>query len=54
MLPPMTGPTSSGCPWPRVWPMRTVVPMVRPVMMLVMDIISWAPVETADTSAAVA
>ena len=54
MLLPMMEPASSPLPWPNVWPSMTVVPMVRPVTTQVMVCISWLPVDTADTSAAVA
>ena len=45
--------------WPACWdslepmalPTSTVTPMVRPVIMEVMDCITWLPVATADTEA---
>ena len=54
MLLPMMEPASSPLPWPSVWPSMTVVPMVSPVTTQVTVCMSWLPVDTADTSAAVA
>ena len=54
MLAPMIFPASSGFPSPSLRPRSTVVPMAIPTTNEVISCISQLPVETAETSAAVA